>query len=48
MGIVPADYPVTCYSITGYSRADMNHNKAKLYELGGLMPGLVNKWNEKK
>jgi NADH-quinone oxidoreductase subunit I len=36
------------YSITGYSRAEMNHDKAKLYELGGVMPGLVNKWNEKK
>ena len=36
------------YSITGYSRAEMVHDKARLYELGGVMPGLVNKWNEKK
>jgi hypothetical protein len=26
----------------------MVHDKEKLYELGGLMTGLVNKWNEKK
>jgi len=36
------------YSITGYTRAEMVHDKAKLYELGGEMTGLVNKWNEKK
>jgi len=36
------------YAITGTSRAEMVHNKAKLYELGGVMDGLVNKWNEKK
>jgi len=36
------------YSITGYSRAEMVHDKAKLYELGGVMKGLVNKWDEKK
>lgn len=36
------------YSITGYSRKEMLHNKAKLYEMGGVMNGLVNKWNEKK
>ena len=36
------------YSFTGLTRAEMNHDKAKLYELGGVMPGLVNKWNEKK
>lgn len=36
------------YSITGYSRAEMVHDKAKLYELGGVMTGLVNKWNDKK
>lgn len=36
------------YSITGTSRAEMNHDKAKLYELGGVMPGVINKWNEKK
>lgn len=36
------------YSITGYSREEMKHDKAKLYELGGVMNGVVNKWNEKK
>ncbi len=36
------------YSITGLTRAEMVHDKAKLYELGGVMTGLVNKWNEKK
>lgn len=36
------------YSITGGSRKDMVHDKAKLYELGGVMYGVVNKWNDKK
>ena len=36
------------YSITGLTRAEMVHDKEKLYELGGVMPGLVHKWNEKK
>ena len=36
------------YSITGYSREEMVHNKHKLYELGGVMTGLVFKWNKKK
>ena len=36
------------YSITGYSREEMKHDKAKLYELGGIKHGVVNKWNEKK
>lgn len=36
------------YSITGLSRAEMVHDKQKLYELGGVMTGLVNKWNDKK
>ena len=36
------------YSITGYTRKDMVHDKEKLYELGGVMNGLVNKWNERK
>ena len=35
------------YSITGYTRADMVHHKDKLYELGGVMPGLVKKWDNK-
>jgi len=36
------------YAITGLTRAEMVHDKKKLYELGGVMTGLVNKWNEKK
>ncbi len=36
------------YAITGLSRAEMVHDKQKLYELGGVMTGLVHKWNEKK
>jgi NADH-quinone oxidoreductase subunit I len=36
------------YAITGESRAEMVHNKAKLYELGGTMPNLVHKWNPDK
>jgi NADH-quinone oxidoreductase subunit I len=36
------------YAITGLTRAEMVHNKARLYELGGVMEGLVNKWNPLK
>lgn len=36
------------YSITGYTRQEMVNDKAKLYEMGGVMEGLVNKWDEKK
>jgi len=36
------------YAITGESRAEMVHDKAKLYELGGTMPNLVHKWNPDK
>ena len=36
------------YAITGLSRQEMVHDKKKLYELGGVMTGLVNKWNDKK
>ena len=36
------------YSITGYTRQEMVHDKEKLYEMGGVMEGLVYKWNEKK
>lgn len=36
------------YAITGESRAEMVHDKAKLYELGGTMPNLVHKWNPEK
>ena len=36
------------YAITGLSRKEMVHDKKKLYELGGVMTGLVNKWNDEK
>ena len=36
------------YAITGTSREEMVHNKERLYEIGGVREGLVNKWNELK
>lgn len=36
------------YAITGATRAEMVHDMAKLYEIGGVRVGLVNKWNELK
>lgn len=36
------------YLIIGGQRADMIHHKKKLYEIGGVRTGLVNKWNELK
>lgn len=36
------------YAITGLTRAEMVHDKKKLLEMGGVLTGLVNKWNEKK
>ncbi len=36
------------YAITGTTRAEMVHDKKKLYEIGGVRTGLVNKWNELK
>lgn len=36
------------YAITGLTRQEMVHNKAKLYEIGGVRTGLVNKWNDLK
>ncbi|MES2995377.1 MAG: NADH-quinone oxidoreductase subunit I [Verrucomicrobiota bacterium] len=36
------------YLITGLTRADMIHDKKRLYEIGGVRTGLVNKWNELK
>lgn len=36
------------YAITGLTRQEMVHDKKKLLELGGVMTGLVNKWNPKK
>ena len=34
------------YAITGFTREEMVHNKEKLIEIGGVMHGLVLKWNE--
>ena len=36
------------YAITGVTRAEMVHDKKKLYELGGVFTGLVHKWNPQK
>lgn len=36
------------YAITGLTRKEMVHDKKKLYEMGGVMPGVVNKWNPEK
>ena len=36
------------YAITGVTREEMKHNKQKLYEMGGVREGLVNKWNALK
>lgn len=36
------------YSMTGLSRADMVNDKKRLYEIGGVRTGLVNKWNDIK
>ena len=36
------------YLISGLSRAEMVHDKKRLYEIGGKRVGLVNKWNELK
>jgi NADH-quinone oxidoreductase subunit I len=36
------------YAITGFTRADMVHHKEKLLEIGGVMHGVVLKWNERK
>jgi NADH-quinone oxidoreductase subunit I len=36
------------YAITGINREEMVHDKDKLYEIGGVRVGLVNKWNELK
>src|SRR3979411_2310144 len=34
--------------ITGFTRKEMVHDKNKLLEIGGVMHGVVLKWNEKK
>ena len=36
------------YAIVGTTRAEMVHDKRKLYELGGVFSGLVHKWNPQK
>ncbi len=36
------------YVITSENRAEMLHDKKKLYEIGGKRVGLVNKWNDLK
>ena len=36
------------YVILGTSRKEMVHDKQKLYAIGGVRAGLVNKWNELK
>jgi len=36
------------YAITGYTRGEMVHDKKKLLEIGGVMHGVVLKWNEQK
>jgi NADH-quinone oxidoreductase subunit I len=35
------------YAFTGLSRAEMVHDKAKLYELGGVMVRPIKKWEKK-
>jgi NADH-quinone oxidoreductase subunit I len=36
------------YAITGVTREEMVHDKERLYEIGGVREGLVNKWNDLK
>src|SRR6266487_2112007 len=36
------------YAITGFTRDQMVHHKEKLLEIGGVIHGVVLKWNEKK
>lgn len=36
------------FSMSGYTRAEMVNNKAKLYELGGTLPDQHFKWDKKK
>ena len=36
------------YAITGTSRHEMVHDKAKLYELGGTLPKPIHKWDKNK
>ena len=36
------------YAIVGTTREEMVHDKKRLYEIGGVRDGLVNKWNDLK
>lgn len=36
------------YAMTGLSREEMVNDKKRLYEIGGVRTGLVNKWNKIK
>ena len=36
------------YAMTGTTRGEMVNDKKRLYEIGGIREGLVNKWNELK
>lgn len=36
------------YSLNGYSREELVHNKQKLYELGGTLPDKHFKWDKKR
>jgi NADH-quinone oxidoreductase subunit I len=36
------------YSMSGYTRAEMVNDKARLYELGGTLPDTHFKWDKKK
>ena len=36
------------YSVSGYTRAELVYNKAKLYEIGGTLPDQHYKWDVKK
>jgi NADH-quinone oxidoreductase subunit I len=36
------------YVVTGFTREEMVHRKEKLLEIGGVMHGVVLKWNENK
>ena len=38
----------TTFSLTGYTRTEMIHNKQKLYALGGTLPDRHLKWDKKK
>jgi NADH-quinone oxidoreductase subunit I len=36
------------YAMTGTTRAEMVNDKDRLYQIGGVREGLINKWNEVK